>query len=724
MSNIVNGNKVYFDEVRGRWTVLFVPANIAKQFASEEEAIIAAGGDPGTLKNESAGVIPKQAADNALTKKSIAVSELDNQVQASITQTVASEGSVLNTTVGNEKDGFTSLTAATTKGTANEGPAVAVMGANIKQGNVTKTVSASAKLSSVTGGTKGTTAVLNETVVQASPKGISKALTTTVGLSSTQVQAAISESSPIPSQAQAAVKAEVEAGGPAAVAATNAVAAAAKVSQENGNSFGSINPFGSIGSAFGNIMGQVVASAFGGSTYKNPFETLKIAASATIRDRLGNVIPTPNLVNNNGATNLTKTLTKSKLENARIKTLPNTVKPGERTKGYIGINTKLKGFNVSYDVEDYPNIKEQIRKESEASGVAEGGTYLLPILNNQSELEGEFTALERPITTLIIRHDRPYKKKVSTRFSAEIYHIASRRQFTKKYGAAALNNNPEDYVFPGHIFINDVGNLKIITPFTYEIPKKAGIKEYIPNAIVVYIQGEGDQSPITPSQFEVLGLVCKSFLKIYPGGEILGINDVNDRSVFRNNPFFNVRDFVKSKFRKPSVTAENEKAVVPSPADLADATPKNIVLPKKSPNNRPNLSAVAVTQNKIANPSTNINVANYSSNQVQALKLIKDRKNAVKIADLSTGSGLTSSLSSVANLNSGTSLSSSLLNSVASGLGPIPIGKIGLKIAGGIIDKITRTDAESNTLLNDTQSFKIEQLKIGKVFDSITGVFK
>ena len=142
------------------------------------------------------GVIPKQAIDNALTKASIATKELDKEVQISINHTVATEGSVLNVTVGNEKDGFTSLTAATTKGTANEGPAIAIMGANIKQGNVTKTVSASAKLSSVTGGTKGVTAVLNETIVQASPKGISKALTTTVGLNSTQVQAAISESSP------------------------------------------------------------------------------------------------------------------------------------------------------------------------------------------------------------------------------------------------------------------------------------------------------------------------------------------------------------------------------------------------------------------------------------------------------------------------------------------------------------------------------------------------
>ena len=311
---IVNGNKVFLDDRRGRWTVLFTATNTRQQYGTETEALAAANETPGTVKETtSAGVVPKQAADNALTKKSNATEELDKEVQVSINQTVASEGSVLNSTVGNEKDGFTSLTASTTKGTASEGPAVAVMGGNIKQGNVTKTVSSTSKLSSVTGGTKGTTAVLNETVVQASPKGISKALTTTVGLNSTQVQAAISESSPIPSLIKEAIKVEVELGGPAKKAAVTVQQASVKVSIENGQSFGSVNPFGPIGSSFGNVLGQVIANATGIGSYKNPLLDLAVSAASTVIDRVGNVLKTPNLINNNGTTNLTIALTKSKL---------------------------------------------------------------------------------------------------------------------------------------------------------------------------------------------------------------------------------------------------------------------------------------------------------------------------------------------------------------------------------------------------------------------------
>lgn len=671
------------------------------------------------------GVIPKQAVDNALTRASIAVKELDEKVQISINHTVASEGSVLNVTVGNEKDGFTSLTAATTKGTANEGPSIAVMGANIKQGNVTKTVSASAKLSSVTGGTKGATAVLNETVVQASPKGISKALTTTVGLNSKQVQAAISESSSIPSQAAAAIKVEVEEGGPAKKAAVDAEAASVKVSAENGQSFGSVNPFGSIGSSYGNVLGQVVAETTGVGTYKNPLADLPVSPSSTVIDRVGDVVKTPNLINGNGTTNLTKSITKSKLENVNIKRLPNTVKPGQRTSGYNGITTKLRGYNPGrIDEQKYPDLVHELRREGVIAGVNEGGSYYIPYFNNPTELEAEYRAIERPITTLVIRHSR---KPMKRRYDASEAHISYRKYMIKTHGASTVNSNPFDYLFPGHFFIPDHAALELITPLEYELEGfQVGIKDKIPNSITVWLDGCADPDvQINNEQMKVLFFVIDEFIKVFPGGEVLGFSDfADDKEKYSNVPFFDVREVMKKTFRKPSVTEENKKAVVPPPADLADATPKNVVIPKRTPNVRPNISSIAVTQNRIANPPSSITTLNYSTSQLDALSLIKQRKDAVNIADLSTGSGLTSSLGSVANLNSGTSLSSALLGTISSSLGGGIIGQLGAGIAGSIVDKIGRSDTTSNELLNNAQSFKMEQLKLGKVFDSVKKVFK
>ena len=242
----------------------------------------------------------------------------------------------------------------------------------------------------------------------------------------------------------------------------------------------------------------------------------------------------------------------------------------------------------------------------------------------------------------------------------------------------------------------------------------------------MWIDGCNDPSnKINSEQLKVLFFAIKVFLKVFPGGEVLGFNDVaDDKEKYRNVPYFDVREMMKKTFRKPSVTEENKPAVVPPPADLADATPKNVVLPKKSPNTRPNISSIAVTQNKIANPPVSITPQNYSASQLDALGFIKQRKDAVNIADLSTGSGLTSSLGSVANLASGTSLSSALLGTISSSLGGGVIGQLGAGLAGSLVNKIARSDTTADQLLNNTQSFKMEQLKLGKVFDSITGVFK
>jgi hypothetical protein len=41
-SEVINGNKVSYDEVRGRWQVIFLDTNIGKQYATKDEAIAAA----------------------------------------------------------------------------------------------------------------------------------------------------------------------------------------------------------------------------------------------------------------------------------------------------------------------------------------------------------------------------------------------------------------------------------------------------------------------------------------------------------------------------------------------------------------------------------------------------------------------------------------------------------------------------------------------------------
>lgn len=723
---IVSGNKVFFDDVRGRWTVLFTATNTRQQYDLETEALAAASASPGVVKDKGAGVVPKQAIDNALSKRSNAVKQLDDQVKVSINHRVAAEGSTLNVKVGTEKDGFTSLTAATTKGNANEGPAIAVMGSNIKQGNVTKTVSATAKLNSVTGGTKGQSAVLNETVVQASPKGITKALKTVVKLNDKQVEASITESSPIPSQAKSAVQVELQ-GGVAKKAGQNAAASSVKVSAEIQKPFGSINPFGSIGSTFGNIMAQIVSTATVGGSYSDPLKSIKAAGTSTVKDYAGQTISTPNISNANGTTNLTGAITRSKLENGTVKRLSDTIKPGQRTQGWTGINTKLKGYNYGKWGEDHPDFKGLKEREAVA-GVAEGGNYLIPMLYGKADLTAELKLMEREFTTVVVRH---HVMPLSRKYEAEDIHVMYREVLNKGFGAKKVASNPKAHIFPAHLFINSFGNVKIITPFESEIPLVMGEDpvgdNIIPGAIHVFIEGSAHPdsgNKISQHQLKILKIVCKYIVEAFPGVEVLGLKDLSDIDKYRNIPYFNVRDFMQSSFDKASVTEENEKAVVPPAKDLVDAKPKNVVLPPKphTVNARPSTNKIATIQNKAAAKAPTITPAQYQANQIRALDLLKSKKDAIAAIDTATGSGLTTQIG-IAKLSAGTSLSSNIPGISQSLVSQSIGGPIG-NIAGSIVGSIARSVTNSDSLLKSTQEFKLDNLKLNKVYDSVKGIFK
>tara|TARA_A100001035_G_scaffold253608_1_gene226887 strand:- start:19422 stop:21440 length:2019 start_codon:yes stop_codon:yes gene_type:complete len=667
--------------------------------------------------------IPKQALDNALAKGSVAVKELNEKVDISITERIAAEGSTINVTVGNEKDGFTSLTAATTKGNANEGPAIAIMGANIKQGSITKTVAASAKLSSVTGGTKGQSAVLNETIVQASPKGITKAFKSIVQLNDRQIEAAIAESSPIPSQAKNAVKTELS-GGVAAKAGAEVEKKSIQVSVEVGKPFGSINPFGSVGSSFGNIMAQVTSqnsSAVG--KFTDPLKAIKSAGTDFVKDLTGATIPTPNLMNGNGTTNLALSVAKSKLENLNVKRLPDTIKPGQRTNGYKGIATKLKGYNYGKYGKDHPAFEGLAERESKL-GIAEGGNYLIPMTYGRDDLKAEILAMEREFTNIIIRH---HVKELPRKYEAEDIHIAFRKKLVKQFGEAAVTADPKTFVFPAHLFVNRLGNIKIMTPFNQEIPKEFG-KEPVgdnvfPGSLHMFIEGSGGgRNKISQQQLKTVQKLCKIVVTDFPGIEILGLKDVHDHVKYSNVPYFNVRDFMASSFDKPSVTEENERAVVPPAKDLVDAKPKNIVLPPKphTVNARPSISRIAGLKNREAAPQ--LTSQQYQNNQKLALDLLKSKKSSIAALDLATGSGLTTQIG-IAKLSAGTSLSSAIPGLSQSLISKAIGGPIG-SIAGSIVGNIARSATQSDGLLKSTQQFKLDNLKNNKVFDSVKGIFK
>ena len=690
---IINGHRVFFDAGRDSW-ILDHPVRGEITQANEQAAIDRANSLPPKENpdaKENSEVVPKQAVASKLQEKSKATNELDEKVQTSIQQRVATEGSVVATKVGTEKDGFTSLTETTTKGNSAEGPAVASIGANIKQGNVNKQVSSTAKLQSVTGGTKRATGVLDETIVQANVKGMRQGLIK-VGVPKAKVTQALSESSPIPSVVTAAITVENQ-GGIVKQATLNVSKASGDISAELKNPFGSLNPFGSVGSSFGNIFATIVGLALNGPKYQSPLSPTSLLTSADILNRRNVKVPTPNIVNSNGTTNLKRVVHKSKLqapdtdykaEQTRYvqavdkpsgksdnMKLRRSWKPGEATEGYNGALTRLKG--------DYPlQVAGRVQND--------GGDYVFPYFNSKEMINAELRTIERPITQLIIQHlnGNPFK---GYRPMQEEYHDMWRRRGLKKFGDAKINADPLTYGLPIHIFFNYIGAISITHPLELECPRKEGTKPVgnFANSIRLFLEGSGDDAnKITQSQFKTLGWFIDEFIDVFPGAEIIGINEVSEEPDFSRNPYFDVRELVNSRNRKPSVLPKTpgEPVVVPPPEELSDQTPKNVVIPKKNPNARPTAASVADSVNSKLT-SRSVSEANYSKAQDDLLKDLKRKKDTIIDVDKLTGDGL----------------------------------------AGVAKDKISSLSSNADSLLKGSIGLKIDNLKNNKVFDTVKGLF-
>ncbi len=658
-AQIINGNKVYYDDARGFWTVEFVRDKIREQYPTQAQARAAAAYGGGSEGDRNTAVVPKQAVQTALASSNTISKEFVDKAQITVTQRISAEGNVINAKVGNEEDGLLSLTATTTKGDANEGPAISVMTKNIKKGKATvvKTVSAKSKLESVTGKTAKVDIVLNETVVQANPKGGTQALRTVAKVSNKELPDCFDKSSPVPSLIKEAVDVEVNQGGIQNKVSQDMKSTSAKISISLKNPFGSNNKFGSVGSSFGNLLGQIVAIAQNVTeTYQSPTKAVKVAVTPTVINERNQKVPTPNITNENGTTNTKDVVTKSTTENVNPD-VESTAPPYEAGKG-------LRNFTIL--------TKTRL----------EGGTFRFPLIKHESHLTAELKSCEREITHLIIAFTKFKNKK---QFLMEQLQKPIRDSRIKKFGQAAINANPKEYAFGAHFYVNLFGAIAISRDINSVAYDSGDLTQPRTGAIVVLVDaGEDDWSTAaTPNQMHWLGFIIDEFIKAFPGAEILGLSDVEPDQV--NNPPFDVRAFVKSRNRKASTIKERVVEEVPPAADLADRQPANIPLPKKPSSTKiPNVAQVAREQNKKAAAVSSVNPQNYVKSQEDALNLIKEKNDLIVGADKLFGTGQ----------------------------------------LGNLLGKVNGLDGVAKGVLDAAQDLKQGELKLGKVFDSIKGVFK
>lgn len=593
--------------------------------------------------------VPKQSLQNNIRQASQAAADFASKVEISVTERVASEGSVISVKVGDEKDGFKSLSMSVDKGQGTEGPIVATITENVNGATVKKTVSVPSKLQGITGKATVEGEVLNESICQGSVKGMASTLKDVIKMDPVKVESALKDASPIPSKAKAAIKKE-NAGGVAKNIASETVKASKQVSTEIKNPFGSLNKFGSIGSSIGNILGQVTAIASNAKrTYNNPTSALPLTSTPTLLNEDNIRKPTPDIITNTGKSNLKNVVTKSATTNTKVKSTEREIIVGQNDPNWKGVNTRL---------------------------TLEGGSYRFETLQNETHIEAEFRNIEREVTNLVFWHIG--KKRLSG--FTQSYHMAYRRNNTRKYGADALNANPFAYGIPAHIFIYSFAEK--ITPFNLVVPnaelREGKKKTKYDGTIAVAILAE-EESDIGPLQWQAIESIMRVFLRVFPGGEVIGLKDITSKTSLKNNPDWDVKQYALNKFGKDS-TLPDDADGVPSASELADRKPYNIALPSNNVGRLPNVNDII----QKANPPTDIPVSDYENQLRQISDFTKQRNDMMNLANLTSGNGL----------------------------------------AGAFKGNVLRFDNIANSATKVTQALKMNQLKENKIFSAVSKTFE
>ncbi len=573
-------NQVFFDDRRGRWTVLFGDGRQESrvQFPNEAAARDAAG----ETNNKNTETVPKQLVKNKVKEKSIATESFKEETAELVEVRAANEGSTVGGEVGNEAAGFKSISAAVGKEPVTDGPVMTVMTNNIPGQNLEKNNTATTEITAITGKASAN-GVLDEVIVQGSPKGMTKALEKTVGIDKNKITSIVSKASSIPARQAKAVEIE-QTGGISKFVGAQAATASAKVSIELGNPIGSNNLFGSIMSGKGNIIANLVSLAFGKAGIKsiNINTTLVDAGTQLLNNRNIKISPPP-LVFSGGQSNLKNIVTKSSGGNPSWTSGSGT---GERTPEQI--------FKVGKEDATWRGWQSEGMRPVES-----GGYHFKPLITyDHIEAELRHAVKEREITTLIFNWTG-FGTGMDM-LTAGFIHEAIKKKQLKDIGAAEINANPLNYGFQIHCYVQSKGFAQKVVPWTRGLhtDKSPELNPMLAKTLYVMINAGStlsqdevserkedvsiySESSISKDQWEVMDEFIKAFMTVCPGGEILGRRDIEPSVTVANSiaPGFDVRAYTARKFTKDSTFKEDKIPVAKasiSASELADREPATI----------------------------------------------------------------------------------------------------------------------------------------------------
>ena len=571
-SRIVNGNKVYLDDVRGRWTVLFTSSNTRQQFASEAEAVSAA--------NKTAGNVPETGLINKDQINNIAKSTPTDTQQGQHSYNVQVEqagdlamNAVVSTPTGTTRAGFKMLGNDGIEGQAVvEGPVGAIATEEIS--NVKKTAAQTTNISILT--RKAGDGSLSFSVTQGSPQGMKKMMEGTLKVDATEVSAVVTQSSALPTSAAIAIKPGNE---PAAkLKKTNVDIVTKQVTQLKnpiGSTFASTGA-GPAGFSFGNLLGTIASIAVGGNPLKEIGKAVLDQNNFVVDPVSNQKVFTP-IVKNTGETNISSTVLKGNPQNQQIKP---TRQPFDMKANY---EEWLGAFTIGID---------------QVSSSGQNSIYAFEPIDTAEEWETDLIngLAARDITTMVVGW---LACPIDTNYSPTVIQQYSTAQQQKKFADGIRSNGAKPYGMQIHYYIRRDGTVHRGRPITQGVRPES--RHIGPTVLVWFEAGSTEpksnkdwkkyisKNSISADQYKSFDIAIQTFLKLVPGGEFVGSSELKGKPT--DGPGFDVREYVRTKYNKESVYKDfDDTKPLKSSAELVEESSATKVVVSQNPSYAPSVT--------------------------------------------------------------------------------------------------------------------------------------
>ena len=568
----------------------------------------------GKKRFQQKGYVDVLTVQNKAAEKSQEAEKFEKEAEEAIKRRVAAEGvttAKTGETTGGKDANVKVISSSSSKAKVKDEPVVAEV---TTAPNISKTLdkTTGSQISAMTGGVRTAAAKLDEVIVQASPAGMAAGLKEALGVLEKDIPNLVKDASVLADQAVQAVL-DIQAGGIEKVLGDKAVEASRKISKELGMAIGVLEDFGTIASGVGNILPNLMTQAFNQPGLKDLTQALHVVGEGV------------QLVNALG-----------------VKSIPPAVMLAGGVSNLAQVVSEFSDKSNTYIV----GLKDSEWKGANTRGTQQGGNYEFKTLLTSDHIEAELTyaANQREITSLII--DWTGLSYGDDDYTVDEIHYKMSQKHQNEYGAKKVGASPTDYGLQTHMYIHQSGMIKRVVPPKNKINAlKYPTRQKIYDNCIHITLNASKKTTITPKQRESMDEIIKTFIKIFPGAEILGVNDLYPENE-TEAPGFTVNKYVKNKFGKDTTIKEFPVKEIPPAKELTTKNPATTVQTQVSFNKLPQIDKIVDLTSeafKTLNDFKEI-AATFSLSNLEVLDLLRRKSEQVDLAVLANATGITSEI--------------------------------------------------------------------------------